>query len=228
MQFPDELLRFSNEISRLLKEKTSKNFYILADTTFGSCCVDEIAAQHVNAQLIIHYGHACLTFTRYSHVLYIFPKGYLSVSELVSRFKARFKIEEKYLIFWDVQFDHLMSSLRSNLEEIGYTDILWSEIKKTIHGKESKDKRLNSIYNIPENVLLQINCVYIGYESLSCTNLQMSTSKSFTIYDPKNSTFSLLSSSKLLSRRYYLVQRVKDANRIGIVVGTLGIGIYSF
>lgn len=26
-----------------------------------SCCVDEVAAQHVDADLIVHYGHACLS-----------------------------------------------------------------------------------------------------------------------------------------------------------------------
>lgn len=28
---------------------------------FDSCCVDEVAAQHVDADLIVHYGHTCLT-----------------------------------------------------------------------------------------------------------------------------------------------------------------------
>ncbi len=30
-------------------------------STFHSCCVDEVAAQHVEADLIIHYGRACLS-----------------------------------------------------------------------------------------------------------------------------------------------------------------------
>jgi len=36
-------------------------FYILADTSYGSCCVDEIAAEHADADCIIHYGRACLS-----------------------------------------------------------------------------------------------------------------------------------------------------------------------
>jgi len=30
-------------------------------TSFRSCCVDEVAAQHVDADLIVHYGHTCLS-----------------------------------------------------------------------------------------------------------------------------------------------------------------------
>jgi hypothetical protein len=26
-----------------------------------SCCVDEVAAQHVNADAMVHYGHACMS-----------------------------------------------------------------------------------------------------------------------------------------------------------------------
>ena len=36
-------------------------FFILADTTYGSCCVDEVAANHANADLIVHYGRTCLS-----------------------------------------------------------------------------------------------------------------------------------------------------------------------
>ena len=43
-----------------LKERTGKVFYILADTTFGSTDVDEIAAEHGEADFIVHYGRATL------------------------------------------------------------------------------------------------------------------------------------------------------------------------
>lgn len=34
------------------------------ESTYGlvkSCCVDEVAAQHVDADAIVHYGHACMS-----------------------------------------------------------------------------------------------------------------------------------------------------------------------
>ena len=34
--------------------------FVLADTTFGSCCVDEVAAAHHNADCIVHFGRACM------------------------------------------------------------------------------------------------------------------------------------------------------------------------
>jgi diphthamide biosynthesis protein 2 len=62
LQFPDELIPHSIPITEALKDNTQGvRFSILADTSYGSCCVDEIAAQHDNADLVIHYGMACLT-----------------------------------------------------------------------------------------------------------------------------------------------------------------------
>lgn len=35
--------------------------FVMADTTYGNCCVDEVGAAHANADCVIHYGHACLS-----------------------------------------------------------------------------------------------------------------------------------------------------------------------
>lgn len=47
LQFPDELLADSVAVISKLKEALpTLSFYILADTSYGSCCVDLIAAKH--------------------------------------------------------------------------------------------------------------------------------------------------------------------------------------
>lgn len=61
LQFPDELLPDSASVASRLRERTGKSIFILADTSYGSCCVDEVAAEHVNADFIVHYGRSCLS-----------------------------------------------------------------------------------------------------------------------------------------------------------------------
>lgn len=75
-QFPDELLKDSTRVVSALRNKLSAvgesniqqnwdhenvRFFVMADTTYGSCCVDEVAASHANADCVIHYGHTCLS-----------------------------------------------------------------------------------------------------------------------------------------------------------------------
>jgi len=38
-----------------------RHVFILGDTSYGSCCVDEVAASHIEADGIIHFGRACLS-----------------------------------------------------------------------------------------------------------------------------------------------------------------------
>lgn len=65
LQFPDSWLPFATTVVRLLtsvaaQESFALQCFVLADTSYGSCCVDRVAAQHCQAQMIVHYGDACL------------------------------------------------------------------------------------------------------------------------------------------------------------------------
>jgi diphthamide biosynthesis protein 2 len=59
LQFDDSQLHRSAQIAADLAKVA--NVYVLADSTFGSCCVDTVAAAHINCDLLIHYGPACLS-----------------------------------------------------------------------------------------------------------------------------------------------------------------------
>ena len=71
LQMPDELLGDAVAVAAALErrcndasdpaEGTPVRIFVLADTTFGSCCVDEVAAAHHNADCIVHFGRACMS-----------------------------------------------------------------------------------------------------------------------------------------------------------------------
>lgn len=61
LQFPDSLLPDAQAVYGCLCRDTGCDCFILADTSYGSCCVDEVAAQHYNADVMVHYGDACLS-----------------------------------------------------------------------------------------------------------------------------------------------------------------------
>ena len=42
LQFPDHLLQEAPPVARLLQERLQQEVYILGDTTYGACCVDEV------------------------------------------------------------------------------------------------------------------------------------------------------------------------------------------
>lgn len=107
LQFPDSLLPDSIEVALYLEKSIGQKVYILGDTTCGSCCIDEIAAQHINADGIIHFGHACLNPTARLPVLHILPKEQFDTTELCIEFKRIFSdSSKKILFFYDVAYAH--------------------------------------------------------------------------------------------------------------------------
>ena len=65
---------FGCVICDIIKTFTNSNTVILGDVTYGACCVDDIASDELDCDLLVHYGHSCLvpiTDTK-RKVLYIF------------------------------------------------------------------------------------------------------------------------------------------------------------
>lgn len=56
----------------------------MADVTYGACCIDDITAEAMGADLIIHYGHSCLVPVTVVSVqcLYVFVEITFSPSYL--------------------------------------------------------------------------------------------------------------------------------------------------
>lgn len=59
----DDYLNISSSMGRATNEPEARKLFILADTSYGACCVDEIAAEHASADVVVHYGRACLSPT---------------------------------------------------------------------------------------------------------------------------------------------------------------------
>lgn len=103
------LLPDSVEIALRLEKGSKKTIYVLADSSYGSCCVDEITAQHVNADGILHFGHACLNPTGRLPVLHILPKSEFNVKLFCDKFSRYFsKEDDKILLFYDVSLAWVM------------------------------------------------------------------------------------------------------------------------
>lgn len=43
LQFSDEIINYSVEIEKQLKKHIDSDVFLLADTSYGSCCVDEVS-----------------------------------------------------------------------------------------------------------------------------------------------------------------------------------------
>lgn len=62
-------------VAREFNTETARpRVFVLGDTSFGSCCVDAVAAQHLSADAIVHFGHACMSAPSDVPALYILDR----------------------------------------------------------------------------------------------------------------------------------------------------------
>ena len=116
LQFPDSLLSDSAKIALYLEKCIGKKVYILGDTTSGSCCVDEIAANHIKADAIVHFGHACLNPTARLAVFHVLQKRDLNIEELSQNFSRIFTDPTRnILVFYDVAYAHAIGKKKFSM-----------------------------------------------------------------------------------------------------------------
>jgi len=118
LQFPDDLLIAAPVVARTLTSKLGFHVYILGDTTYGSCCVDEVAAEHVGADSVIHFGRACLSPSRRLPVLYIFTRIPVVVDTVIEGLNKTIDDPNTNLIFtYDTQLAYVADKISKRLQE---------------------------------------------------------------------------------------------------------------
>ena len=111
LQFPDELLNNSIKINALLKHHTPSDcvYFILADTSYGNCCVDVVAAEHYNADSIVHFGHSCLSPVDKMPIFYVFDKHSLNLGSVFKQIESLIDNNptENLILIYDVSYYYL-------------------------------------------------------------------------------------------------------------------------
>ncbi|XP_067118340.1 2-(3-amino-3-carboxypropyl)histidine synthase subunit 2 isoform X2 [Centruroides vittatus] len=241
LQFPDEMLKDSCQISLALQNHTESNIYILADTSYGSCCVDEVAAEHVSADALIHFGHSCLSSTDRLPILYIFCNMPFDIPNAREEFQRLIPDLNSFVVLlYDTSYAYVINDFTEELKK-DYINVIpsklvfpkQSDINSTCDSSNTNNEdiiKCNRQIKLPENISLeQCKMFYIGTEGPTLNSLIMTLNLSkFYSYNP----FTLrgreesVNINQALRKRYYLIEKAKDAQMVGILVGTLGVSKY--
>lgn len=233
LQFPDDLLADAQRVTGRLKSLCASDvaFYVLGDTSYGSCCVDEVAAEHVNADVVVHYGRSCLSPTSRLPVIYVFGRRPLDVNMLIEKLDGSLSKDAPILVVSDTTYHSSQSAIIEALKSNGYSRVFTNSLNSVPDqsSDSSKSYRISGrTFELPATTpLADINLVYIGPPSPTLTTVLMTYNSlvaGIYSYDPVHSIFTLETTQNVvLRRRYAMVQKARDAGIIGIVVGTLGV-----
>jgi len=242
LQFPDDLLGFSVRVTQILDEKLSHGgtrkcaLFVLGDTSYGSCCVDEVAAQHGAAGGVIHFGPSCLSPPSFLSVFFVFGKAPIDVENLARQCSESFDSHVDVLLFYETVYAHARDKFSGNLKSILPHLIICDLIIPFCDKNETMTNAsdTNELFletckrkvTIPDDKKLEdYKILYIGSEGPALNNAILHFKNEFFTYDPLTSVLrqESLNVNKSLMKRYFLIEKAKDANIIGILAGTLGV-----
>ncbi|CAH0480882.1 unnamed protein product [Peronospora belbahrii] len=253
LQFPDSLLPDASKVQQKLKDRLVgqwERVFVLGDTSYGSCCVDEVAAQHLVADCIVHFGRTCLSATTKIPVIYVFGNAPISVEDCIQQLSERIVAVEPtktLVLLYEPRYHHASGSVLQGLKNKFSERKLAVGKMKTFYDPKDKVEASSTDKN-SSTWVLQIggqeivvdskNCeitpetfalLYIGAESAHLTSILMrySTADCFS-YNPElnSSRKEGTTVNRALMKRFYLVQQAKEAQIYGILMGTLGVNRY--
>lgn len=253
LQFPDHMLGDAPRLVELLREELDsirrgqvadeaqdapERIWILADTSYSACCVDEIAAEHVNADVVVHFGRSCLSPTSRLPVIYVFTKHHLDLDAAVEAFESEFPDKEtKVVVMADVAYQDHVPELYRRVRDRGYKELLSTRIQHNplgsipnrtvidstdheaqLDGTDGVDLASYSVFHIstPPTALL----LALSSRVASLHIFPTSDSDFASYYSPVRTT------RALLGRRYAKLLHLTTAGVIGILVNTLSVANY--
>ncbi|KAJ1461842.1 putative diphthamide synthesis protein-domain-containing protein [Pelagophyceae sp. CCMP2097] len=93
LQFPEGLLLYANAIADIIcRFCKPARVVVLADVTYGACCVDDLTAKALGADFLVHYGHSCLVPSKVTTMasLYVFVEIGFDIRHLADSVKLQF------------------------------------------------------------------------------------------------------------------------------------------
>lgn len=100
--------------------------FILGDVTYGACCIDDLSAYALNADLLIHYGHSCLVPVDFTRIpcLYVFVEIKIDVNRLIDTIKINCSDPGKLILAGTIQFAAAIRAAKPELEKQGFKVVI--------------------------------------------------------------------------------------------------------
>ncbi|GAB7362593.1 hypothetical protein MBLNU230_g2907t1 [Neophaeotheca triangularis] len=211
----------------------SQKLCILGDTSYGACCVDEVAAEHVDADVVVHYGRSCLSPTARLPVIYVFTTKPLDLDAVVASFESTYEDHDrKVCLMADIPYAHHIPGLYRKLAAAGYSKVHPTEIEanpasplpnRTLpkdvqaDGKGLDDYAIFHVSSPPTSLLLilssRVQSIHIyPTDAESTATGRPEALEAFT--------------SQVLRRRYALITRLSTVGVFGILINTLSVKNY--
>ncbi|WPG98254.1 Diphthamide biosynthesis protein 2 [Acrodontium crateriforme] len=220
----------SADITKTVVEET---LCILGDTSYGACCVDEVAAEHTDAEVVVHYGRSCLSPTARLPVIYIYTSNPINVQAVLASLKDLYTDKNEHVcIMGDIPYTHAIPQIAQRLRDDGYNNIFETKLLRDPSSPLPNRTVPSEVESDPET-LKRWAVFHLSSPPTSLLLILSLRVKSVHIFpadsgstSEANHTAEEASTHQLLRRRYALVTRLSSVPVFGILINTLSVSNY--
>jgi len=232
LQMPEGLLMFACVLADIFEQCAGvEEVLVMADVTYGACCIDDYSARALGCDFLIHYGHSCLvpidvtaredSLGSKLTVMYVFVDIDIDVEHMVGSIKLSFpdRAATKLALLCTIQFAPAMHQAKQMLDQYYSQESIVPQAKPL-----SKGEVLGCTSpSIPESDATALVFVADGrfhMESAMIANPHLQAFR-YNPYD-RVLTEEAYDAPLMQKTRFGEIGKTKGVKRWGVILGTLG------
>jgi 2-(3-amino-3-carboxypropyl)histidine synthase len=220
LQMPEGLKPAGFDLAKLLEKQTEAEVFISGDPCYGACDLALHTKKHIDADLLIHLGHAEIPGEFPDEdVLYVEARSDAAIDAPMTQAAKMLEKEQVIGLASNIQHIHQLQKATKILEEHG---------KKVLVGRPSgwlkyPGQVLGCDYGSLRAIAEKTDAIIIlSGGDFHALGIPLATGKRTIVVDPFQQTAKDMTETcrTLLRKRFAIIEKFKEAKRIGIIVGT--------
>ena len=226
LQLPEGIKKEGFRIANFIEDNCDCEVYISGNSCWGGCDLSLNEAKDLNVDLLIHFGHAPFIKIDFP-ILYVELESKLDVLKMLKK-NIKFIKESNIGLISSVQHIHKINIVKEFLENNGFNVFIPEKRGFSYYDGHVVGCEYNSLKLIKDKIDA---CLVLGNTFHSLGAALMITDKKVYLLDERTEKIELMDKlrDKVIKQRFAMIEKVKDAKKIGIIVdlkpGQKNIGI---
>ena len=219
LQIPEGLKPIGFKLARRLEDEVNVEVFVSGDPCYGACDLALVPKAHVNADLLVHLGHAEIPgeFPE-ENVLYVEAHADVPVEGPMMQAVSMLGKEHTIGLASNIQHIHQLGRAKEILEKNG---------KKVLVGRASGWLRypgqvLGCDYGSVRAIAEKVDAIVVlSGGDFHALGIPLATGKRTIVVDPFQQTAKDMTEvcRRLLRKRWISIERFKETKKVGIIVG---------
>ena len=219
LQLPEGLKPLGFKLARRIEEKTNAEVFLSGDPCYGACDLALSPKKFVDAELLIHIGHASIPgeFSD-ENVVYVEARSDVPIDNPMMQAVRMLETEHVVGLASNVQHIHQLERAKQILEESGKQVHVgrpsgWLKYPGQVLGCDYASVR--AIADSVEAI------VVLSGGDFHALGIPLATGKRTIVVDPFQNVAKDMTEScrRLLQKRWANIARFKESKRVGVIVG---------